>query len=110
MRESERDPLRIEHMKEAISRVNEYMEGKTCEDLKENSMLFYAVVKNIEIIGEAAYKLTKEFTESHPEIPWKQIIKMRHILVHGYYQIGTEQLHNVYTEDLPYLLECLKNL
>lgn len=62
MRESERDPLRIEHMKEAISRVNEYMEGKTYDDLKENSMLFYAVVKNIEIIGEAAYKLTKEFT------------------------------------------------
>lgn len=73
-------------------------------------MLFYAVVKNIEIIGEAAYKLTHEFTEMHPEIPWKQIIRMRHILVHGYYQINAEQLYNVYTEDLPYLFGRLNKL
>lgn len=66
-------------------------------------MLYFAVVKNIEIIGEAAYMLTKEFIESHLQTPWKYIIKMRHILVHGYYQINPEQLYNVYQEDLPLL-------
>lgn len=110
MRETDRDLLRIQHMIESINRVNEFMAGKSEKDLENNSMLFYAVVKNIEIIGEAAYKLTHEFTDSYPDIPWKQIIRMRHILVHGYYQINTEQLYNVYTEDLPYLYDKLQNL
>jgi len=80
-------------MIEAIDHVNEFMTDKGILDLESNKMLFYAVVKNIEIIGEAAYKLTHEFTESHCDIPWKQIIRIRHILVHGYYQIEPEQLY-----------------
>lgn len=110
MRDIDRDPIRILHMIEAINCVNEFMTGKKSSDLASDKMLFYAVVKNIEIIGEAAYKLTHEFTEMHPEIPWKQIIRMRHILVHGYYQIDAEQLYNVYTEDLPYLFDRLNKL
>lgn len=108
MRETLRDPLRIKHMVEAIHHVNEYLQGKTEQDLVDNSMLFYAVVKNIEIVGEAAYKLTAEFKEEHPETPWRQIVNMRHILVHGYYQVMADELYNVYTEDLPTLLEQLE--
>lgn len=52
MRETLRDPLRLRHMIDAIHNVNEYMSDKTEEDLIQNSMLFFAVVKNIEIIGE----------------------------------------------------------
>ena len=48
-------------------------------------MLQFAVVKNLEIIGEACYMLTNELREQHPEIQWRNIITMRHILVHGYY-------------------------
>lgn len=107
MREPLRDPLRLRHMIEAINNVNEYMSDKLEEDLHSNSMLFYAVVKNIEIIGEAAYKLTNEFKDSHPETPWRQIIAMRHILVHGYYQVTASEVFNVYTQDLPRLLSQL---
>lgn len=85
------------------------MEGKTEYDLASNSMLFYAVVKNIEIVGEAAYKLTHEFKESHPDTPWRQIIAMRHILVHGYYQVTTSEIYNVYKEDIPELLSQLES-
>lgn len=56
MREALRDSSRLRHMVDSILNVNQYMEGKTESDLASNSMLFYAVVKNIEIIGEAAYK------------------------------------------------------
>ncbi len=90
-------------MVEAIDNISRFMEGKDVNDLSTNAMLFYAVVKNVEIVGEAAYKLSHEFIESHPVTPWRQIIAMRHILVHGYYQIEPEQLYNVYTEDLPLL-------
>lgn len=100
MRETLRDPSRLRHILQAIDNINEYMAEKSQEDLRSNSMLFYAVVKNVEIIGEAAYKLTHEFTEAHPEIPWRQIIAMRHILVHGYYQVTASEIYNVYKQDL----------
>ncbi len=100
MREALRDTSRLRHIIEAIDRVIEYMSGKEESELASDSMLFYAVVKNIEIIGEAAYKLTKEFRESHPKTPWREIIAMRHILVHGYYQVTVSEIYNVYTQDL----------
>ncbi len=53
-------------------------------------MLKFAIIKNLEIIGEAAYKLTKSFKLKHTSIEWSDIIGMRHILVHGYYQIKDE--------------------
>lgn len=103
MRDELRDRGRLLHMAEAIDRVLSFMDGRTEADLADDAMLFYAVVKNVEIIGEAAYKLSHNFVEAHPHTPWKQIIRMRHILVHGYYQIQPDQLFNVYTEDLPLL-------
>lgn len=109
MRETLRDPLRIKHMLDAIHNVNMYMKGRSEDDLVNNSMLFYAVVKNIEIIGEAAYKLTNDFKESHPDTPWRQIVSMRHILVHGYYQVTADEIFNVYQQDLPILLQQLSS-
>lgn len=109
MRETLRDPLRIKHMLDAIHNVNMYMKGRSEDDLVNNSMLFYAVVKNIEIIGEAAYKLTNDFKESHPDTSWRQIVSMRHILVHGYYQVTADEIFNVYQQDLPILLQQLSS-
>ena len=109
MREKLRDPLRIKHMLDAIHNVNMYMKDRSEEDLISNSMLFYAVVKNIEIIGEAAYKLTNEFKDAHPKTPWRQIVAMRHILVHGYYQVTADEIFNVYEQDLPLLLQQLSS-
>ena len=57
----------------------------------------------MEIIGEAAYKLTKEFKDLHPETPWKRITDMRHILVHGYYQINKEDVIKTIRENIPEL-------
>ncbi len=109
MREALRDPSRLRHMIDSINNVNQYMEGKSESDLASNSMLFFAVVKNIEIVGEAAYKLTLEFKEKHPATPWRQIIAMRHILVHGYYQVSASEIYNVYKKDLPTLLSQIKS-
>lgn len=109
MREALRDPSRLRHMIDSINNVNQYMEGKSESDLASNSMLFFAVVKNIEIVGEAAYKLTLEFKEQHPATPWRQIVAMRHILVHGYYQVSASEIYNVYKKDLPNLLSQVKS-
>ena len=58
------------------------------------------MVKNIEIIGEAAFRLTKEFRQQHSETPWSSIVVMRHVLVHDYYQIKSKEVYKVINEDL----------
>ena len=71
MRGYVRDCERLEHMAEAIDRILVFAEGKTREDLEADNLKYYGIVKNIEIVGEAAYKLTNAFCRQHPETPWK---------------------------------------
>lgn len=108
MREIIKDPLRIRHMIEAVNNVNTFMTDKNLDNLKSDKILFFAVVKNIEILGEAAYKISNEFKEINKHIPWKEIMGMRHVLVHDYYHIDPEHVYKVYKEDFPELLEKLQ--
>ena len=103
MREPLRDKERLEHMLAAAERVILYMSGKSFEDLKADDMMYYAVVKNIEIIGEAANLLSSEFVDSHPATPWKQVRGMRNYIVHEYFQIDDVVVWGVVTEDIPVL-------
>ena len=66
MREPHRDRERLEHILAAIDRIIRYTSGKTCNDLVSDDMMYYAVVKNMEIIGEAANMLTPDFQTKHP--------------------------------------------
>ena len=103
MRERIRDLGRLEHMLEHIDRANQFMEGKSLADLEKDAMLRYAVVKCLEIIGEAAYMLSLEFKDAHPQTPWNVIIKMRHVLVHGYYSIQMPIVYDIVINDFPNL-------
>ncbi|MBP5668671.1 MAG: DUF86 domain-containing protein [Salinivirgaceae bacterium] len=105
MRESVRDHDRLEHIVEAIDNILEFSEGKTVEEMEANKLIYYGIVKNIEIIGEAAYKLTNAFRHQHSETLWDVIMKMRHILVHDYYQIDCQSVWKVVKEDLHPLRE-----
>lgn len=90
MREKPKDKGRLLHILEAINNLFEFTDGISFEEYKSNKILRFAVIKNLEIVGEAAYLLTKEFKSEHPEIEWEAVIYMRHVLVHGYYQIRDE--------------------
>jgi len=67
-------------------------------------------VKSLEIVGEASYRLTKEFRDKHAEIDWQTIIGMRHVLVHGYYQIEDFIAWGVVQKDLPPLKKQIQTL
>jgi len=67
MREPVKDKGRLEHILESIDRVYEFSSGISKDEFKKDSILYYAIVKNIEIIGEASYMLSLEFKEKHPE-------------------------------------------
>lgn len=101
MREAVRDRDRLEHIIEAIDRIINSAEYSSKEELEADNLIFYGIVKNIEIIGEAAYKLTRAFCLEHPQTPWEFIAKMRHVLVHDYYQIDADAVWKVMKEDLP---------
>ncbi len=103
MREPIRDREHLLHINEAI---NKLIQGTadSLDDIKEGSLEYYGIVKLIEIIGEAVYKLTTEFKISPPpDTPWRQIERMRHVLVHGYYTVGYEFIKEVIKTDVPYL-------
>lgn len=100
MREKPRDSGRLRHMLHAMENINRFVADKTLDDFAVDSLLYYAVIKNLEIIGEAAYMLTAEFKETHQLTPWNQIVGMRHFLVHGYYQIDSHEVWNTIQQDL----------
>lgn len=109
MREPLRDRGRLQHILDAIDRVIINTQSMTFSELHRSELEFYGIVKSIEIIGEAAYRLSKTFRQQHPETPWDGIIKMRHILVHDYYQVDDKELWNVINDDLPILKEQVQH-
>ena len=103
MREKVKDIGRLQHILDAINGIMSDKEVYTLEQVKESTILFYGFAKYVEVIGEAVYMLTKEFRELHPEIEWRQIERMRHVLVHGYYTIDPESLWDTIQNDIPAL-------
>ncbi len=103
MREPLRDKYRLQHILDAIDRIARYTSGKSFEEFISDDMMYYAVVKNIEIIGEAANMLTLDFQTAHPEIPWKMVKGMRNYIVHEYFQIDSSVVWEVVTKDIPLL-------
>jgi uncharacterized protein with HEPN domain len=84
------DRLRLSHMIDAAESVLSFMAGRQRSDLDDDRMLLFAVVRAIEVIGEAASKVSEEFRAISPGVPWKAIVGMRNRLIHGYFDIDTE--------------------
>jgi len=110
MRETIRDKGRLEHILDAIEKAFEFTENVNFDEYKTKAILRYAVVKCVEIVGEASYKLTNEFRDQHPEIEWRKIIAMRHILVHDYFQTEDIFVWNVVKDYLPILQEQIRKI
>ena len=103
MREPERDYGRLQDILLAADNIISFTEGHSQEELVSDKLRYFAVVKNVEIIGEAVYMLSLEFKEKYTNIPWNDIIRMRHVLVHGYATIQPELLWHTALIDVPEL-------
>lgn len=93
----------MEDIIEYSNHVTQFMEGVTLEAFSSNTLLYFGVMKNVEVVGEAAFMLTKAFKAAHPKTPWKMIESMRHILVHDYAHVIMETLYDTATNDIPEL-------
>ncbi len=103
MRKRARDKGRLEDIVEYSNNVTMLIQGYSLETLVADKRTYYSVMKNVEIVGEAVYKLTKAFKNSHPETPWKIIQGMRHILVHDYANVVSETLYDTAVNSIPEL-------
>lgn len=102
------DVIRLRHMRDAAREALEFARGRVRSDLDRNRMLVLALIKDIEIIGEAANQVSEETRMQLPEIPWADIIGMRHRLIHAYFDINLEILWRTVQQDLPSLLTALE--
>ena len=105
MREPLRDKSRLEHILEAIDRLQTHAGSLTKAELEQDVLRYYGIVKNIEIIGEAARMLTEAFRQSHPEVNWRSIANMRNFLVHEYFQVDSDVVWSVIHEEIVELKE-----
>ena len=100
MRERIKDKNRLEHILNAIDTIQSRTAGFTFDELTADKVFFAGIVYFTMIIGEAAYMLTSEFREQHSDLPWDQIVSMRHHIVHGYYQVDESIVWEVIQYDL----------
>ena len=104
------DNIRFRHMLDAAKEVMSFAKNKTRKDLDNDRMLTLSLVKSIEIIGEAASKVTDETKKRFPEIPWTNMIAMRNRLIHAYFDIDLDVLWGTIVDDLPPFIEDLEKI
>ena len=100
MREPLRDKSRLEHILQAIVRLQTHVGTLPKEELEHDVLRYYGIVKNIEIIGEAARMLTDDFKAKHPDTNWREISGMRNLLVHDYFQVNSDVIWEVIHQDI----------
>jgi uncharacterized protein with HEPN domain len=104
------DVIRLRHMLDAAQEAITFVQGRNRFDLDTDRQLALSLVKEIEIIGEAAYQVSQATRTRASMIPWEDIIGMRHRLVHAYFDINLDILWKTVQEDLPSLIATLESL
>lgn len=104
------DRVRVQHMFDACQEALSFAAGRNRSDLENDRLLLYGLVRCIEIVGEAASRVSEETRASAPEIPWRSIVAMRNRLIHGYFDINPDLVWKTVTVELPRLIPLLKTL
>jgi len=102
------DAIRLRHMIEAASEAVSYAEGRTRSDLNADRMRARAIVRCIEIVGEAAAQLSLDARDEISDLPWPAVISMRNRLVHAYFDVDLDRVWETLQTDLPQLIKILQ--
>lgn len=106
-----RDPkLLLEDIVAAIRKVERYTAGMDWERFRQDEKTTDAVVRNLEVVGEAVRRLPEDFIARHPNVPWRQAAGLRNRIVHDYFGLDLEIIWEVIQHDLPRLRQQLENL
>lgn len=100
----------IEHILESIKWIEEYTKEISKDDFLHSTQIQDAVIRRLEIIGEAAKNMPPELKEKHSDIPWRQMAGIRDVLIHEYFGVDLHLLWNVVKKDLPGLKHKISNI
>ena len=104
------DLIRLRHMLDATKEAVELAVGKSKHDIETERTLNLSLMRLIEVVGEAASRVSPEGRDKYSSIPWHQIIGMRNRLIHGYDDVDFEILYKTVTEDIPPLITQLEKV
>jgi uncharacterized protein with HEPN domain len=108
MRDNLGNKPRLQHIYDAILEIESYIKNSNYEEFQINSMMHFASVKQLEIIGEAANHITQHFKKLYSDIPWREIVGLRNILIHEYFGIDTKIVWDIITTDIVSLKSKIK--
>ena len=104
------DRSRLAHMLLYAQDAQRFTQASGRADLDTNRMLYLALLRALEVIGEAANRVSQSLQDQHPEIPWAQIVALRNRLIHGYDAVDTDRIWQIVTDDIPKLIDDLQNI
>lgn len=104
------DSTRLRHMLDAAKKAVSFVQNKTRNDLDTDEMLTLAIVRCLEVIGEAASQIVRERQNELSQIPWSKIISMRNRLIHAYFEIDLDIVWDTVTQNLPPLIDELEKI
>ncbi|MBI2674244.1 MAG: DUF86 domain-containing protein [Candidatus Yanofskybacteria bacterium] len=106
----DKDKIYLQHILEAIQKIESYTAGHTEGTFSNDDLVSDAVVREIEIIGEAARNMSDELKQTNREIVWRDVTDMRNFLTHEYFKVDRHVVWNTITKDLPVMREEVKRL
>ena len=104
------DHVYLSHMRDAITKIERYLADTDYEAFTANDMMIDAVIRELEIIGEAARNLSVTFVERYPDIPWTRIKRMRNILIHEYFGVNLKVVWDTSHSNLPQLKAFIQSV
>ena len=104
------DRILLRHMLDAALKARYFIQGRSRGELNSDEMLALAVIRLLEVMGEAARGLSDEIKDKNPQIPWKQITGTRDRLIHGYFDVDLDIIWNIVNRDLPPVIKELEKL
>lgn len=104
------DTVFLRHILGAINAIDQYTEGMTFEDFVHHSMAHDDVIRQIEIIGEAARNISEKYRESRPLLPWLKMIGIRNKIIHEYFNLNLSVGWDTIKDDLPHLRSSIEEL
>ena len=93
--------LFINDILENIENIEVFLSNLNKEELSKNKLKRYAIIRALEIIGEATKNIPQSFREKYPKVPWRDISGFRDVVIHGYFQVNIDKVWRVIKEDLP---------
>ena len=102
------DSVSLRQMLDHIEEAAALAQGRTRDDLESDRLFFLALLKLVEIVGEAATRVSQATQAAHPELPWREVIGTRNRLIHGYDAVDYDILWEIVSTDFPPLAEQLK--